>query len=249
MFGEKFPVRQPRTRRKRWTTLERLGGAGGADPRWKFKRTAEATLDGALKGFLEGLGRFCFEPWGGKMAEAAQWGNILLDDTGEIEGGRQSYPASGRKEPLKAVMGTLKYEIFNRNLRAKGNWVAKKRGNPDWGKPEVNTVPYAGTSSFEEVAKRLRLSPTEYEGSIQLKEWARKNKDQKYVPSNLLQAWGLDVKSGSWVWRVREFLSMRGHGVSDQLQVSQRSSSGPEFRSRRWQQGWDAPSKSWRTSG
>ena len=44
--------------------------------------------------------------------------------------------------------------------------MAKKRGNPDWGKPEVNTVPYTGTSSFEEVVKRLHLSPTEYEGSI-----------------------------------------------------------------------------------
>jgi hypothetical protein len=75
--------------------------------------------------------------------------------------------------------------------------MAKKRGNPDWGKPEVNTVPYAGVSSFEAVVRKLRLSPTDYEGSIQLREWARKNKDQKYVPSNLLQAWGLDMKADS----------------------------------------------------
>ncbi len=75
--------------------------------------------------------------------------------------------------------------------------MAKKRGNPNWGKPEVNTVPHAGASSFEEVVKKLRLSPSEYEGSIHLKEWARKHKDQKYVPSNLLQAWGLDVKADS----------------------------------------------------
>jgi hypothetical protein len=67
--------------------------------------------------------------------------------------------------------------------------VAKKRGNPNWGEPEGNTIPYTGTSSFEEVVRRLRLSPAECEGSIHLKEWARKNKDQKYVPSNLLQAW------------------------------------------------------------
>jgi hypothetical protein len=73
--------------------------------------------------------------------------------------------------------------------------VRKKRGNPNWGKPEVNTLRYAGVISFEEMVKKLRLSPTEYEGSIHLKEWARKNKDQKYVPSNLLQAWGLDVKA------------------------------------------------------
>jgi hypothetical protein len=73
--------------------------------------------------------------------------------------------------------------------------VAKKRGNPNWGKPEVNTVPYTGTSSFEQVVKKLRLSPSQYEGSVPLQEWARKNKDQKYVPSHLLQTWGLDVKA------------------------------------------------------
>ena len=73
--------------------------------------------------------------------------------------------------------------------------MAKKRGNPNWGKPEANTVPYAGTSLFEEVVKRLRLSPSEYEDSSQLQDWVRKNKDQKYVPSNLLQVWGLDVKA------------------------------------------------------
>jgi len=75
--------------------------------------------------------------------------------------------------------------------------VSKKRSNPNWGKPEVNTVPYAGASSFEEVVKKLRLSPTEYEGSIHLKEWAQKNKDLKYVPSHLLKAWGLEVKADS----------------------------------------------------
>lgn len=75
--------------------------------------------------------------------------------------------------------------------------MAKKRGNPNWGKPEVNIVPYTGTNSFEEVVKKLRLSPSDYEGSTHLKEWARKNKDQKYVASHLLQAWGLDVKADS----------------------------------------------------
>jgi hypothetical protein len=40
--------------------------------------------------------------------------------------------------------------------------MAKKRGNPNWGKPEVNTIPYTGTSSFEEVVKKLHLSPSQY---------------------------------------------------------------------------------------
>jgi hypothetical protein len=75
--------------------------------------------------------------------------------------------------------------------------VSKKRGNPTWGKAEGNPLPYAGMSSFEEVVKKLRLSPTEYESSIDLKQWAQKNKDLKYVPSHLLQAWGLDVEADS----------------------------------------------------
>ncbi len=73
----------------------------------------------------------------------------------------------------------------------------KKRGNPNWGKPELHSALLVQPNSFEEVVKKLRLSPTEYESSIQLQDWARNNKDQKYVPSTLLQAWGLDVKEDS----------------------------------------------------
>ena len=73
----------------------------------------------------------------------------------------------------------------------------KKRGNPNWGKPELHSALLVQPNSFEEVVKKLRLSPTEYESSIQLQDWARNNKDQKYVPSTLLQAWGLEVKGDS----------------------------------------------------
>ena len=45
-------------------------------------------------------------------------------------------------------------------------------------------------TSFEQVVKELRLSPQEYESSAALKEWVRANKDEKYVPSYLLKAWG-----------------------------------------------------------
>jgi len=71
--------------------------------------------------------------------------------------------------------------------------MAKKRGNPNWGKPELHSGPVVPTS-FDEVVKKLRLSPSEYEGSTQLKEWARKNKDQKYIPDDLLRFWGFEVK-------------------------------------------------------
>jgi len=50
-------------------------------------------------------------------------------------------------------------------------------------------------SSFETVVKTLGLSPDQYERSMELKDWVRKNKDQKYVPQDLLQAWGFTASS------------------------------------------------------
>ncbi len=46
-------------------------------------------------------------------------------------------------------------------------------------------------TSFEEVTRALRLTPIEFEHSTALKEWVLKNKDQKYVPLDLLLAWKL----------------------------------------------------------
>jgi len=45
-------------------------------------------------------------------------------------------------------------------------------------------------SAFELETQRLGLSPDDFVSSAHLKEWARKNKDQKFVPTDLLQAWG-----------------------------------------------------------
>jgi hypothetical protein len=47
-------------------------------------------------------------------------------------------------------------------------------------------------SAFELETKRLGLRPADFVDSASLKEWARKNKDQKFVPSDLLQAWGFN---------------------------------------------------------
>ena len=71
--------------------------------------------------------------------------------------------------------------------------MAKKRGNPNWGKPAAHADP-VGPTSFEEVVRKLRLSPEDYEGSLTLKEWVRKNKDQKYIPDDLLKLWDFEVK-------------------------------------------------------
>ena len=50
-----------------------------------------------------------------------------------------------------------------------------------------------GSSAFEHVVRRLGLTPSEYASSAPLKEWVRRNKNHKYVPSYLLDLWSLDV--------------------------------------------------------
>jgi hypothetical protein len=50
-----------------------------------------------------------------------------------------------------------------------------------------------GESTFEYLVRRLHLSPSQYVNSQELKEWVRKNKNHKYVPSQLLAAWHFDV--------------------------------------------------------
>jgi hypothetical protein len=71
----------------------------------------------------------------------------------------------------------------------------RKRGNPNWGKPIMQSATDVQPSSFEQVVRKLRLSPDQYLGSVQLREWVRKNKDQKYVPSDLLKAWDFEIAS------------------------------------------------------
>jgi hypothetical protein len=57
---------------------------------------------------------------------------------------------------------------------------------------ESSITPH-GESTFERIARRLGLSPSQYASSAELKAWVRKNKDHKYVPPRLLEAWGFDV--------------------------------------------------------
>ncbi|HVP51385.1 MAG TPA: hypothetical protein VMT05_04700 [Terriglobales bacterium] len=48
------------------------------------------------------------------------------------------------------------------------------------------------TTSFEQIVKKLGLSPEQYEGSALLKDWVRRNMEEKYVPSDLLKVWGFE---------------------------------------------------------
>ncbi|MFZ2003150.1 MAG: hypothetical protein WAU73_27510 [Candidatus Sulfotelmatobacter sp.] len=71
-----------------------------------------------------------------------------------------------------------------------------RRGNPNWARPLPVAVTPEGASTFERFVAMLRLAPEECEDSTRLREWARKNRNDWYVPLELLQAWGLTVDTG-----------------------------------------------------
>jgi hypothetical protein len=54
-------------------------------------------------------------------------------------------------------------------------------------------TPVVSGSSFERVVESLKLSPEQYHRSSELREWVLRNKDDKYVPPELLKAFGFQV--------------------------------------------------------
>jgi hypothetical protein len=71
--------------------------------------------------------------------------------------------------------------------------MAKRRGNPNWGKPQMIGPP--PITEFEQVTREFKLQPDQYITSTQLREWARRNKNSKFVPEPLLEEWGFEVES------------------------------------------------------
>jgi hypothetical protein len=67
------------------------------------------------------------------------------------------------------------------------------RGNPISAKPRAMNTPAFSESSFERVVDSLKLSPEQYQTSTELREWVLRNKDHKYVPPELLKAFGFQV--------------------------------------------------------
>lgn len=73
--------------------------------------------------------------------------------------------------------------------------MVRRRGNPNWGKPEMPGPVVVSPTLFEVTAEEFRLTPDQYVHSARLQEWARSNKNSKYVPEALLEAWGFEVDS------------------------------------------------------
>jgi hypothetical protein len=71
--------------------------------------------------------------------------------------------------------------------------MAKRRGNPNWGKSEPMGPVIPTITEFERVARELNLQPNQYIHSTQLREWASRNKNSTFIPERLLKAWGFEV--------------------------------------------------------
>ena len=68
-----------------------------------------------------------------------------------------------------------------------------KRGNSNFTNPAAIELSRELPTSFEKVVEELKLSPAEYATSLTLRDWVSRNKDQKYVPSYLLKAFGFEA--------------------------------------------------------
>lgn len=75
----------------------------------------------------------------------------------------------------------------------KGRPLAKRRGNPNWGKFERPAAVMPTVTEFEQTVRKFNLQPDEYVNSEHLREWAAQNCQSKYIPESLLKAWGLEV--------------------------------------------------------
>ena len=88
----------------------------------------------------------------------------------------------------------ISVSIFLSKGRAKPT-MARRRGNPNWGKPEPIGPVIPVVTSFEQAVKEFKLTPDQYIRSTRLREWARRNKNSKYIPEPLLEAWGFEIES------------------------------------------------------
>ena len=71
----------------------------------------------------------------------------------------------------------------------------KRYANRTWGAKGIVPMPRQRPASFDEVVENMGLSPAQYASSAELKEWVRANRGQKYVPIDLLTAWGFEVET------------------------------------------------------
>ena len=70
---------------------------------------------------------------------------------------------------------------------------ARKRGNPNWGKPMQFVA--AAATEFEIQVRELGLTKQTFAGSTRLRNWCEHNRNRCYIPEWLLDEWKIVVDS------------------------------------------------------
>ena len=71
--------------------------------------------------------------------------------------------------------------------------MSRPKTNNYFTNPARMEPPLVITSSFDDVVKALGLSPEQYAYSAELRAWVQRNRDLKYVPPEVLTAFGFTV--------------------------------------------------------
>jgi len=75
--------------------------------------------------------------------------------------------------------------------------MGRRHINRNFTHPEALRPPAVTATSFEQIVKALKLSPQDYRNSFELKNWVFQNKDKRYIPPELLGAFGFQVDDDS----------------------------------------------------
>jgi hypothetical protein len=73
--------------------------------------------------------------------------------------------------------------------------LARKRGNPNWGRP-IPSGPAIATE-FDLRVSQLELTPEMYTTSVELRAWCERNRNRCYIPEWLLKEWDITVDPSS----------------------------------------------------
>ena len=84
--------------------------------------------------------------------------------------------------------------LGSRKTACQGGSSYETTWKPKLGKPESGPVVPVVTE-FEKAAEEFKLRPDQYLQSSQLREWARRNRNSKYIPEPLLEAWGFEIEA------------------------------------------------------
>ena len=87
-----------------------------------------------------------------------------------------------------AVAGSPPSHLHRPKGRAVSKWDASNKYHLKYGDDRKQH----DLTAFEVEVLRLKLQPSQYQTSVQLREWVRKWCASKYVPETLLADWGFE---------------------------------------------------------